>query len=246
MNHIPCFFDTKLTLSKIQNTIEEGEFSPAVISHWKSMRIREGETIQIINGQGLVATFKVENIKPKFKLKTLEHRNFPQLEPKIDLFFSPPLASAFEECFQLGTEIGLNSFSILRTQHNQYKKDQQFKNARIERILESACAQCVRPWKPLLNLEWKSVSEAMKIAQGFKVFCNEGLAAHKIGLALKLKNNQAHNNHYSIFIGPEGGWSFEETQFLEKHCDASLSLGELILRVPTAITAATFFLRMNG
>ena len=54
------------------------------------------------------------------------------------------------------------------------------------------------------------------------------------------KDNSLTTEQYSIFIGPEGGWTEEEIQKTKKLNFKTASLGSLVLRGETAAIVATY------
>ncbi len=70
------------------------------------------------------------------------------------------------------------------------------------------------------------------------------LVAHTDGDGIKISNFPLSQN-YSIFIGPEGGFSPREIEFLSEKKAQKIMLGDRILRTETAGVVVGFFLRQR-
>ncbi|MBP7844747.1 MAG: RsmE family RNA methyltransferase [Proteobacteria bacterium] len=246
MNHTPCFIATSLNPQTVSSSISLNELPETTQQHLKSLRIKANETVNFLNGQGVV--FKTQsNLNNKtLSFNVLEIKSQKKLEPKINLYFSPPIGSALEETLIQACEIGVNNFYFLRSQHNQYNRQHLFKSERLKRIIESACTQCTQPWLPELHTEWITLDEAMSHAQKSTIVIAQESLAGIIKTGQTRENSKLSNKYeFSLFIGPEGGWSLEEESLLERKSQISLCLGDLILRVPTAVVASCFWIRSH-
>jgi 16S rRNA (uracil1498-N3)-methyltransferase len=247
MNRAPCFFDATLEILTTGSVLTTDELSQETQQHLRSHRLREGEDLCFLNGQGRIFHAQTQAVTKKgssFKILRVEERS--PLQPRISLYLSPPLGSALEETLIQACELGVAEFVFVRSQHNQYKRDHNFRLARLERILESACAQCTQAWKPTIYPQFLSLEEAVARAQECTlVVADEGLAGREAAGKLLERKKAVSRDSFALFVGPEGGWSAEETTLLQGKVHYSLSLGELILRVPTAVVAAIFCLRTD-
>lgn len=244
-----AFFDETFQAEMGQN-ISDSLFSTASKQHMKSHRIRTGEDFLILNGKGSLWT--LEKLSEKnFLCKEL--KKTPPLEPTIHLIMSPPVGESLFESVQQATEIGASQISFIRTQHCQYKKGKMPNFARLQRISQAACAQCARAWSVQINEEFASLENCLSSLDSTMTFvADESLAVddtlplsfcgplqiERVQTELK----QCTEARIAIIIGPEGGWSAEELKIL-KNKATPLSLGSLILRVPTACVAAIFAIK---
>ena len=213
----------------------------------KSHRMKSSEEFLILNGKGNVWTLEKLS-QNNFLCKNL--KSAPKLEPNIHLIMSPPVGDSLFESVQQATEIGATKISFIRTQHCQYKKGKTPNFARLQRVIQAACAQCARAWSVELSEDFVSLEKCLSsLDSTINFVADESLATDEtlppsfcgpLQIALvKEKLKQCTEARISIIIGPEGGWSTEELKIL-KNKAVPLSLGSLILRVPTACVAAVF------
>jgi 16S rRNA (uracil1498-N3)-methyltransferase len=203
--------------------------------HIKTRRIKTEEPFLLLNGNGLVDEVIIKNNSAK----SIQRNNttfHPPLSPHIELCVSPPRGEALWELTTQATEIGASSISFFRSEHNQYPKS--LKNPpteRVQRVADAACEQCARPWRLQVEPKWKTLSELLSDSNFIHVIADEKTSTTNLSLKETLK--------IRIYLGPEGGWSASERQFFDNHKLQTLSLGPLILRVPTAAVAAIYHLR---
>lgn len=246
MNHTPCLIATTLNPKTTSSIISLKELPDSTQQHLKSLRIKSNENVNFLNGQGdIFKTHSILNNKI-ISFKVLEIKTQKNLEPKIKLFLSPPIGGALEEALIQACEIGVNSFYFVRSQHNQYNRQHLFKTERLKRIIESACTQCTQAWLPELHTEWLTLEEALSLAQKTTiVFAQESLAGKLKSGQIRENSKISNKSEFSLFVGPEGGWSLDEENLLEGKSQMSLCLGDLILRVPTAVVASCFWIRSH-
>lgn len=209
-----------------------------VIQHLKSTRINRDETISFLNGAGLQFVAKCTSTKP-WSFEIIDHLQHPLLTPKINLILSPPKLPALQDSIAKACEIGVNKIYFLRSQHCQWPQQKNIPVDKLEKNVVSALEQCGRPWDMALASEWLDLDTALNITDS-NFFADESLAAKQSITPLASVPQKL-----SLFIGPEGGWSPEEKTLLDSR-SLPLSLGELVLRVPTAIVAASFLLRFSA
>jgi 16S rRNA (uracil1498-N3)-methyltransferase len=230
----------------VTSSISFDELPESTQQHLKSLRIKSNEPVNFLNGQGVIFKTQSHLNNKILSFNVLEIKSQKKLEPKINLYFSPPIGGALEETLIQACEIGVNNFYFLRSQHNQYNRQHLFKNERLKRIIESACTQCTQPWLPELHTEWITLDEALTHAQESTiVIAQESLAGTIKAGQIKENSKYSNKSEFSLFIGPEGGWSLEEESQLERKSHISLCLGDLILRVPTAVVASSFWIRSH-
>lgn len=144
-----------------------------------------------------------------------------------------------EFLLQKCTELGVTEFIPFYSSRCQLKKTELRKLAekhdRWQRIIDEACKQCNRP-RPMqlgaaVSLE-EMVLQREESRQGILFWEEEKEASlHTVSLS-------ADDAGLQIVLGPEGGFSSEETEYAGKAGFHILSLGPRILRAETATLAA--------
>ncbi|PCH69185.1 MAG: 16S rRNA (uracil(1498)-N(3))-methyltransferase [Bacteroidetes bacterium] len=196
----------------------------------KVLRLKNGEKINLIDGNGGFYTVKIidENSK-KCKVKILEkRRNYGKRNYYLHIAIAPTKnISRFEWFLEKATEIGIDEITPIICQHSERKT---LKTERLEKILISAMKQSQQAFLPRLNpivsfneLINKSVNQQKLIA----ICAGEGKSQH-------LKNLYKKENDAVICIGAEGGFSKDEIEASVDKGYAPVSLGSNRLRTETA------------
>ncbi|MCM2349617.1 MAG: 16S rRNA (uracil(1498)-N(3))-methyltransferase [Bacteriovoracaceae bacterium] len=189
------------------------------------VRIEAGEELMLLSGAGLMVVTTVESIskrelKLKFKEKIEDQRSF-----NFDLALGMPKRDALELCLKQATELGFRNIYLVRSDFSQMR----FPEAdRVEKLLVSALEQSNAPYLPQVQeADWKSIpwdqySEAILMDSQTKI-----QAPKKTSDSLSPR---------LLIIGPEGGFSSGELQFLHsKERVRVVNLPTPILRTPTAL-----------
>ncbi|MCC6546559.1 16S rRNA (uracil(1498)-N(3))-methyltransferase [Candidatus Sumerlaeota bacterium] len=202
-------------------------------------RIRPGDKATLINGMG--AEFAATVAESHRRALTL------QVEKVVRQDSAPPytlrLAAAitkgpdFDDMMQRAVELGITHFQPLFSERVAVELDPFKTEKRIERwkrLAVEALKQCERLWLPKVH---HPITIAEFLALGGS---NE---EHRIVLherrdgIPRLLDVLASRN--SIIIGPEGGWSPQESElFVASDCQLASLTGESILRAETAALMA--------
>lgn len=173
--------------------------------------------------------------------------SYDHLGKAVMVFQALPRAAKWEWVLEKGCELGISHFipieasrNVVRLTPDEFGK----KKPRWERILEASAKQCNTPRIPKL-FEPQSFKEALSFCAKFedtlKIFCWEAQAAPplwRVFKELKEKPKAA-----AIFIGPEGGWSPQETQAAQQAGFHLVGLGPFVLRAETAALVAVSMLQ---
>ncbi len=198
------------------------------------LRIKKGEKIIICDSEGFDYTCEIHSIgKKELQAKIIE-KKICQTEPpvKITLFQALPKSDKMDLIIQKCIEIGI--FEIVPyISENTIVKIESFdkKLERYKKISESAAKQSGRGTIPnisnVLSFE-DSVELSKKFDKAFVCYENEKM----IGLNRIL--NERNYGSLCFFIGPEGGFSKKEIDYMTENNILSISLGKRILRTETA------------
>lgn len=217
-----------------ENHLIKGEDAKHII---KSLRMRVGDDIVICDTLGYDYSCKIYDIGENLVSLKILSRKKCESEPsiKVTLYQGLPKGEKMDLIVQKSVELGV--FRIVPVMMNRCistpsSKSLEKKITRWNKIAESAAKQSGRGIIPKVENMIK-LNEALNFfGKDEKViFFYEG-GGESLGKLVKPSENKI-----SIFIGPEGGFSLEEVEFLKSIGTAS-TLGKRILRTETAPIAA--------
>lgn len=221
---------------KIEN--EEHHFSRNVL------RIRPGELVEFTNGKGLLArTRLIESDKKdsKYIVESADVAPFPKT--RVLLFVGTPKPSALEELISVGTELGAAQIHLIQTAKVQNK--QELRIDRLYRIMRESMRISRCTWDTELFAH-ASLNDTIKAIapESIKFLCDESPIYKNNGCMhnhlLNLLRKKEKRCDVAIFVGPEASFTQDERDFICREFAAEpVSLGQNILRVPTAAAAAT-------
>jgi 16S rRNA (uracil1498-N3)-methyltransferase len=196
------------------------------------MRIKEGETIEVIDGQGTLAQGKVGKITKRDASITIEEIFSEEKKPPKLLLGQAALKfSNLEWVLQKGVEIGVDTFILFSSDSSEKLPYSPSQQKRLDHILISAIKQSGRLFLPeviYLNL----VSDLQEI-KGYKVF------GDLLEKTVKIKDLSLDSSPLMAIIGPEKGWSSKDISSLKHTVKATpVSLAPYILRAETAAIVA--------
>ncbi len=198
----------------------------------KSCRIKIGEKIKVISGCGLDYIYHVDNVtKREVCLKLVEEISVER-KFNIDILFGLPKKEAFELAVKNAVEVGVRKFIPWQSQFSQWT----IKNpARVETIIESSTIQANNSF--VMEMDSVVSGELDQVINKYDKI---------ILTTLKNKSQQlkdlSPSENILIVIGPEGGLSESEEDFILNHEKTrALNLQTNILRAPNALTATFAF-----
>lgn len=218
---------------------EEGEtarLDPEESRHaYRVLRIRGGETVEVIDGAGGRATAQVVGLPgaPRRPLVEYEVRQREQCRmrtPRIHLRVAPPRPKAMAQIVQQATELGVRRISPILCDFGVAKpvKDSSLHHWRKEAV--SAMKQSGNPWCPVLDepAPFSRCLQSYPHARAIFGHCSgKPPALPSLGDAEEL----------TVWVGPEGGFSDSEQHQLLEAGARPVQLGPYILRVETAVVA---------
>lgn len=198
------------------------------------MRNRPGEEIELVNGDGQLAKARINAIEKKQAIvDVLEVFQSPTLDKPLILAQAIPRLHNLELILEKGTELGMSELWLFPTSHS-YKKH--FTPNQLERfhtILISSMKQCGRLFLPEIVMmpplnEW----------QNFCLPAFFGDTNPKAPSFMSVWNNLNPKEGAIFCIGPESGFTPEETSALQNLGARGVKLNNNILRTETAAIAA--------
>ncbi len=182
------------------------------------MRARIGETLEIVNGQGELATAELVSLdKKKAELKIISHKKASP--PQQKLILAQAYTRHLDWIIEKGTELGADEFWLFPGDQSEKKVPQL---PRLETLAIQALKQCGRLFLP------KIVSKPSLPQFSGSVFYGDPHASPLKG---------PFSTTIIFIIGPEKGFSPRELDYLAKN-GQGVSLHENILRAETAAITA--------
>ncbi|MCK4809458.1 MAG: 16S rRNA (uracil(1498)-N(3))-methyltransferase [Candidatus Omnitrophica bacterium] len=194
------------------------------------LRLKEGGSLFIFDGQGKEYLYSIENTGKKDlslkRIKTTREEFFPQFT--VSLAFPLMREAKLDLIFQKATELGVFRFlPFLARRGAVVKNPSKIKLERWRKIIEEAARQSDRLWLPRIE-EVKPFDDVIKEEADIK------LAAYRDGEMLQALVDKKKHKRFFLIIGPEGDFSQEEKQKLKEAGFRFLKLSENILRSETA------------
>jgi len=207
-----------------------------------SRRIRKGQEIRIQDLDYRRYLARVESKERKslvlMPLKELATPKEPEL--KIHLYQAMIKEKALDNIIQKTTELGVTSIYLFHSEFSQNsEKGAEKKLPRWQRIAEEACKQSGRIKPPEIHLLPETITFEELDFGGRPTFLFS-----LDGEPKSLREVSFEGEQLNLLIGPEGGWSQQETEALS--CQR-IHLGPRILRADTAaIAVVSIFQSMFG
>lgn len=191
----------------------------------KVMRVRLGETIELVNGQGEFAEAEVISLnKTNCELKILSHKKVPPPDQALILALALTRPASLEWTLEKATELGVTEIWLFPGERSEKKELSTSQRHRLETIVINALKQCGRLYLPKIILKpsldhWQPPSGSLFFGD--------------FSTTTPLKG--PFDKTVTLFIGPEKGFSPAETLCLrEKFKAHPISLHENTLRAETA------------
>lgn len=208
----------------------------------KVLRLKPGDEITVCDGKGKDYSALVEQISKDEIICEITDisSNGAESEVKVTLFQGLPkgekLSFICEKCVEAGvSQIVPVSLSrcVVRLKPSEFEK----KKERFQKIVLSAAKQSGRGEIPTVG-SLLTLDEVLAKKDEFDLFLFPYEMAEERSLKSALENFTG--KKIALIIGPEGGFSPEEAEKIEKSGIPSVSLGKRILRTETAGLCALF------
>jgi 16S rRNA (uracil1498-N3)-methyltransferase len=206
-------------------------------------RIQPKEEIWLFDGSGRSYLARVEEVeKEKTKLFILEGKGREKVSTEIILAQSLVKSKNMEFIIQKSAELGIARFIPLMTSRSVVKIEEKIerKLERWERIALEAVKQSGNPWVPCISppMGLKKLMKESKATLKLLLSENRGKYFREILTRTGKSFKESPPPSIMILIGPEGGWTKEEEEFILENGFEAVSLGKNILRTETAAICA--------
>lgn len=210
---------------------------PDAVHIRRSLRMREGETLFLCDGEGIDYFCELTGFDGEAVLFRILYHTPTALEPNtaVTLYQGLPKGEKMEWILQKAVELGvggivpvLTARSIVRLKPGEGEK----KRERWQRIAAEAAGQCGRGRIPQVSLPLTFAEAADRLAEEPALVFYEG-GGRPLGELVEQDCRRL-----SIVVGPEGGFEKEEVDRLLQNGARAVTLGKRILRCETAPLAA--------
>lgn len=222
-----------------------------MIHQWQGvLRLRKEETIVLLDNNGKEYKGEIKEITKKDATVKITEISTPTTEPqtKITVYQAiPKQLEKLEFVIQKGTELGAHAFVPLITERTLLRTISPQKMMRLRTIAKEAAEQSER-------MKWPHVSEPQKLRDVVGEIVKH--TPHELMICTDARENKNQLKEFeillrstakiSIFIGPEGGLSSQEIDFLKQEGAQCIQLGPRILRTETAAPAILAALFVGG
>lgn len=188
------------------------------------VKVKKSEEILILNGVGLKAKYLVTEIsKKQLHLKLLDSVLNESRKYDLSILIGLTKKDDLSSIIKSSVEIGANQIIICLTEYSQrYNVNAD----RIDRILISAMEQSNNSIKPSLRL--LDSLDSLKTSDYSHIIVLDPYREESLPSQL--------NNKVLLAIGPEGGFSRDEIEFLSREqCTSFMKFDSPILRAKTAV-----------
>ncbi|MEI8329670.1 MAG: RsmE family RNA methyltransferase [Chlamydiia bacterium] len=194
------------------------------------MRIKEGELVELINGQGQLAIAIVHKLeKHKAHLLLQEVITEQPIPSTLILAQAMPRMARLENIVEKATELGVTEIWLFPSVHSEKKEYSPSQLHRLQQILIASIKQCGRLFLP--SLAYKPPLSQWKTLTTPCFFGDTDPDAPHFLQALQEQNSLS----ALWMVGPEQGLTIQESQLLKKDLAMTgVSINPYTLRVDTA------------
>lgn len=208
----------------------------------RALRVKEGDWIGLLNGQGGVARARITEIsRQRLVLRIAERTIVPAPRPRIYLYQALLRESEMDRIVQAAVEIGVARFVAVNTARVVTRWTAAKATARRERwhrIALESVKQSGQPWLPEIEGPVSLVDAVTDgAAATLRVF--GALLPHAVPMRFALRrSDMSEPDSVAIYVGPEGDFTEEEIARLQAAGVVPVSFASTTLRAETAAVFA--------
>jgi 16S rRNA (uracil1498-N3)-methyltransferase len=205
------------------------------------LRLRQGEHVLVLDGEGAQSTCEVVRTRhTQVELKPLEQSSSPRLSYQLTLLQALPKGKLIESIIQKATELGAARVVPLLTQRTVIHlaaDERRLKGVKWQAAAIEAIKQCGSPWltkveAPLDLKEFLLRGERFELALVGSL--QEGSRHPRAHFESFGRTTGRKPRSACVWIGPEGDFTTEELDAIQRTGALPISLGPLVLRTETA------------
>ena len=195
------------------------------------MRMKDDDNVEIVYNNSLYIGCLV-NVNENLEIKLLkEEKSKQETMPKITLIVPLLKEQKFDFILQKATELGVYEIVPFLAERSIIKAKSDVADKKISRwnkICKEASEQSKRVDIPIIE-HYKTLKD-LKNLNGLNLICSTKQNLENIKNIVKSKKNY---DRINIVIGPEGGLSNKEEEYLQSIGYLPITLGSRIMRVET-------------
>ena len=206
------------------------DLAPSEMAHVvKSRRLKPGQPIDLMNGQGLIAHGHIEQAdRRKVTVRLITFNHHKRLANGLTIATALPKGDRQKVMLDMLTQLGCYRIIPLIYERSVTKFDDK-SHTKWRRATIEACKQSQNPWLPeigeLVSVEALLESESQPV-----------VVADAKGVGIRQHASQG--QPLTVLIGPEGGFSLREYKLFETKQIPAIRLGPHILRTEAAAVSA--------
>jgi len=206
-----------------------------------TLRLGSGDRVRVVDGEGRSWDACIQTMEKGKSSLTLSRKEM-EVVPDFHLTVAMGIVQGerFDWAIQKGTELGVTAFVPLVTERTEFRTGGYWKRLdRLQRVIVSACKQCGRARFPDLS-EPVPLRDLDTSRYDLSVVFWEEHADGALKNAVKAVDPPG---SCLMVVGPVGGLTREEVEFLRGKGCIVAGLGSRILRTETAVTAGASLLQ---
>lgn len=222
-----------------------------LLHQWhKVLRLKKNATITLLDNTDKEYEITVQEITAEKSTVKIMEITTTKTEPRTKITLYQAIPKQLEKLkwvIQKGTELGASAFVPLITERTVLRTVNQQKMRRLEMIAKESAEQSERGIIPAVHQPTLLANAVKNIAQHKPhelILCTDARENKNQLREFEIMLKAAKN--ISIFIGPEGGLSSQEIDFLKQEGAQCVQLGARILRTETAGLALLAGLFVGG
>ena len=225
-----------ITLDEFENRVLTKDTSFQLINVLRS-KVDDQFLVGVIDKTYLVQISKIENKLVAFEVIEEKTGN-SELPFFVSLFQGYPKGDKLENIIKYGTQLGVHEFHPTLMKRSVFKLDSNKKDNKLERfnkIAKEAAEQSFRDVCPTV-VDIKQLNKIDFSKYDVKIVCYEESAKEGETSAFKrIVKSIKTNDNIAVVVGPEGGITPEEVEYLTNQGFISVGLGPRILRTETVV-----------
>jgi len=205
------------------------------------LRVKYGEMVAVLDGKGNEFLCTVDHCSRDAVALSVSLKNFTPLPPcSITLLVAVPKGKIIEDIIQKAVELGASRIVPLLTERVATHLDAESaadKRGKWQQVAIEAVKQCGALWLPKIETP-ATIGQCLACPGKFELSLVGSLQTERrhprdCFEEFQTKHGRRPQN-VAVWIGPEGDFTPEELQAIQRSGAQPVSLGKLVLRVETA------------
>lgn len=195
-------------------------------------RLREGETVEVLDGRGRVGSGVVVGMKKvsggwRLTVRLAEVREVKPIVPRVEVLCPPPKGAHLSQLIEGLSQTGAAQWTPLVTAHS-VSDARAERRERLERIATEASKQCGRAWRLEIGAPMTLGSALERAGARLVVADESGEPYTPSGI-----------EEICLLVGPEGGWREDELAAARRARATLARFGPHTMRIETAAVVGT-------